>query len=263
MDTNEEAAPGDCGLLDHEDCRHHPGRDGGDLLAQTLDVGYAVSSVLFIALFLVNLITQMKAKKFHPALYWTVIVSTSTAGTTMSDFLNRSAALGYAKGALLLITCLACVFMIWSRCGETFDVEQITTFRGELLDRDLVLQHPRYLARGFSRRQFRSRLHRRGRTDRCADGPDPGGALLHPDLGHRVVLGCVRTHPPARGHCGGPVQQAARQGWSRARHRRVVGCPGCDPAGPDRLHPPASPADRSRAGTGTPTFLTARAPIRV
>ncbi len=109
------------------------GETGGDLIAQTLNVGYAVSSVLFIALFLVSLITQMKAKKFHPALYWTVIVSTSTAGTTMSDFLNRSAGLGYAKGALLLITCLACVFVIWIRCGETFDVEQITTFRGELL----------------------------------------------------------------------------------------------------------------------------------
>lgn len=109
------------------------GETGGDLLAQTLNIGYAVSSVLFIGLFLVSLVTQMRAKKFHPALYWTVIVATSTAGTTMSDFINRSAGLGYAKGALILVTCLACVFAIWSRCGETFDVERINTFRGELL----------------------------------------------------------------------------------------------------------------------------------
>ncbi|BAH55664.1 MULTISPECIES: COG4705 family protein [Rhodococcus] len=109
------------------------GETGGDLLAQTLNIGYAAASVLFIGLFLVSLVTQLKAKTFHPALYWTVIVATSTAGTTMSDFLNRSAGLGYAKGALILITCLACVFAIWSRFGDTFDVERICTFRGELL----------------------------------------------------------------------------------------------------------------------------------
>jgi uncharacterized membrane-anchored protein len=109
------------------------GETGGDLLAQTLDIGYAISSVLFIGLFLASLVTQLKARKFHPALYWTVIVSTSTAGTTMSDFLNRSAGLGYAKGALVLIACLAGVFAIWRYSGQTFSVEQIRTFRGELL----------------------------------------------------------------------------------------------------------------------------------
>jgi uncharacterized membrane-anchored protein len=109
------------------------GETGGDLLAQTLNVGYAVSSLLFIGLFLISLVTQLKATKFHPALYWTVIVSTSTAGTTMSDFINRSAGLGYAKGALVLIACLAGVFAIWRFSGQTFSVEQIRTFRGELL----------------------------------------------------------------------------------------------------------------------------------
>jgi uncharacterized membrane-anchored protein len=109
------------------------GETGGDLLAQTLNIGYAISSLLFIGLFLVSLVTQLKARRFHPALYWTVIVSTSTAGTTMSDFINRSAGLGYAKGALVLIACLAGVFAIWYRSGQTFSVEQIRTFRGELL----------------------------------------------------------------------------------------------------------------------------------
>ncbi len=109
------------------------GETGGDLLAQTLKIGYAISSVLFIGLFLVSLVVQLKAKKFHPALYWTVIVATSTAGTTMSDFMNRSAGLGYANGALILIICLAVVFVIWRLSGQTFSVEHITTFRGELL----------------------------------------------------------------------------------------------------------------------------------
>lgn len=109
------------------------GETGGDLLAQTLNIGYAISSLLFIGLFLISLATQLKVKKFHPVLYWTVIVSTSTAGTTMSDFLNRSAGLGYAKGALVLIICLAGVFAIWYRSGQTFCVDQIAGFNGELL----------------------------------------------------------------------------------------------------------------------------------
>ncbi|MGH7870320.1 MAG: COG4705 family protein [Candidatus Dormibacteraceae bacterium] len=109
------------------------GETGGDLLAQTLKVGYLVSSLLFIALFVISVIFQLKAKKFHPALYWTVIVATSTAGTTMSDFMNRSAGLGYAKGAMVLITCLAIVFVVWRISGQTLDVERIATFKGELL----------------------------------------------------------------------------------------------------------------------------------
>ncbi len=109
------------------------GETGGDLLAQTLNVGYAVSSMILVGLFLVSLVTQLRAKRFHPVLYWTVILSTSTAGTTMSDFMNRTAGLGYARGALLLITALATVFLIWRFSGHSFHVERISTFGGELL----------------------------------------------------------------------------------------------------------------------------------
>jgi uncharacterized membrane-anchored protein len=70
---------------------------GGDLLAQPLNIGYAASSLLFIGLFVVSLGTQLRVGRFHPALYWTVIVATSAAGTTMSDFMNRSASLGYTR----------------------------------------------------------------------------------------------------------------------------------------------------------------------
>jgi uncharacterized membrane-anchored protein len=109
------------------------GETGGDLVAQTLNVGYLGSSLLFIALFAISLVAQLRVKKFHPALFWAVILATSTAGTTMSDFMNRTADLGYANGALVLIACLAIVFIIWRRSGQTFDVEQIRTFRGEVL----------------------------------------------------------------------------------------------------------------------------------
>jgi uncharacterized membrane-anchored protein len=109
------------------------GETAGDLLAQTMNVGYLTSSLILVGLFLVSLVTQLRASRFHPALYWTVILSTSTAGTTMSDFMNRTAGLGYANGALVLITALAVVFLVWKRSGHSFDVQRIDTFNGELL----------------------------------------------------------------------------------------------------------------------------------
>jgi uncharacterized membrane-anchored protein len=109
------------------------GETGGDLLAQTLKVGYLTSTLIFFAMFLVSVVFQLRARRFHPAIFWTVIVTTSTAGTTMSDFMNRTAGLGYTLGALILTTCLGIIFWIWWRSGQTLDVENIATFRGELL----------------------------------------------------------------------------------------------------------------------------------
>jgi len=109
------------------------GETGGDLLAQTLNVGYAVSSVILVGLFLASLVAQLRAGRLHPALYWSVILTTSTAGTTMSDFMNRTAGLGYARGALVLVTLLAAAFAVWKFSGLPFDVTRISTFRGELL----------------------------------------------------------------------------------------------------------------------------------
>jgi uncharacterized membrane-anchored protein len=109
------------------------GETGGDLLAQTLQVGYLTSTFIFFAMFLVSVVFQLRARRFHPAIFWTVIVTTSTAGTTMSDFMNRTAGLGYTLGALILTTCLGVIFLIWWRSGQTLDVEKIVTFKGELL----------------------------------------------------------------------------------------------------------------------------------
>ncbi|MFE3227348.1 hypothetical protein [Nocardia sp. NPDC059228] len=117
------------------------GETGGDLLAQTLNLGYAAASALFLGIFAVSLVAQLRARQFHPALYWTVIAATSTAGTTISDFLNRGpgsgtstdGGLGYGAGAAVLITGLAVVFVIWKLSGQTYDVTGITSARGELL----------------------------------------------------------------------------------------------------------------------------------
>ncbi|WP_433466474.1 COG4705 family protein [Spirillospora sp. CA-128828] len=109
------------------------GETGGDLLAQTMGVGYAVSSVVLFTVFLASLAAQLCVKRFHPVLYWTVILSTSTAGTTMSDFMNRTAGLGYLRGALVLISALGAVFAVWRFSGRPFDVTRVTDLRGESL----------------------------------------------------------------------------------------------------------------------------------
>jgi uncharacterized membrane-anchored protein len=109
------------------------GETGGDLIAQTLRVGYAVTSVILVAVFAGTLVTQLRARRFHPFLFWSVVLATSMAGTTMSDFMNRTMGLGYPRGALVLISLLAAVFLVWRRSGTPLDLTRIVTFRGELL----------------------------------------------------------------------------------------------------------------------------------
>ncbi|MDH6126520.1 hypothetical protein [Kitasatospora sp. GP82] len=114
-------------------CATTLGETAGDLVSMTLKVGYAASSVILVGLFLVSVVAQLRGRTFHPVLYWTVILTTSTAGTTMSDLMNRTAGLGYTMGALVLGSALAVVFVVWKLCGQTFDVEHIGTFKGEML----------------------------------------------------------------------------------------------------------------------------------
>lgn len=77
-------------------CATTLGETAGDLLSMTLNIGYAVSSVILLSFFFATLVIQIKTKKYHPIIYWAVILSTSTAGTTMSDYMDRTLGLGYA-----------------------------------------------------------------------------------------------------------------------------------------------------------------------
>jgi uncharacterized membrane-anchored protein len=94
-------------------CATTLGETGGDELSMTLNVGYAVSTMILFGVFLVTLFAQIAAKRYNPILYWLVILSTTTAGTTMSDFLDRSAHLGYLGGSALLIAILVGVLAAW------------------------------------------------------------------------------------------------------------------------------------------------------
>ncbi|MEQ1545333.1 hypothetical protein [Methyloglobulus sp.] len=113
-------------------CATTLGETAGDLLSMTMNVGYGLSSVILIGLFLVSVAAQLMSNKFHPMLYWTVILTTSTAGTTMSDFMDRTLGLGYAKGSLILATCLAIVLAVWRISEKSLSVSNIQTTNAEL-----------------------------------------------------------------------------------------------------------------------------------
>lgn len=113
-------------------CATTLGETAGDLLSMTLNVGYAISSLILISVFLLTLVTQLFSKAHHPVLYWLVILSTSTAGTTMSDFMDRTLGLGYATGSMILIGILLAIFALWRMSGDSLNVNKIQTFRGEM-----------------------------------------------------------------------------------------------------------------------------------
>jgi uncharacterized membrane-anchored protein len=89
------------------------GETGGDAVSMTLNWGYALSSALFIAVFVVAVAAQIAARRFHPFLYWGVIIATTTAGTTMADFADRSLGIGYSGGSLILFACLMASLGVW------------------------------------------------------------------------------------------------------------------------------------------------------
>ena len=109
------------------------GETAGDYFSQTLGLGTLRAAVLLLAIFLVAVTIQLRASRFHPALFWTVVVLTSTAGTTVSDFINYTSHLGQATGALILGSGLALVLLVWWRSGQTLNVENVATLTGEVL----------------------------------------------------------------------------------------------------------------------------------
>jgi uncharacterized membrane-anchored protein len=113
-------------------CATTLGETAGDLLSMTLDVGYAVSSMILISFFVLTLLGQIASNRYKPVLYWSVILSTSTAGTTMSDFMDRTLGMGYAAGSATLIAILAITFYMWYRSEKSLSVHSISSTKGEL-----------------------------------------------------------------------------------------------------------------------------------
>jgi len=98
-----------------------------------LKLGYATSAAIFLALFAVTLVIQLRAERFRPAVFWSVILATSILGTSVSDFMNRTVGLGYTGGFTVLTTCLVVALVVWRLTGQNMNVEKIETFKGEVL----------------------------------------------------------------------------------------------------------------------------------
>jgi uncharacterized membrane-anchored protein len=113
-------------------CATTLGETAGDLLSMTMNVGYAISSAILLAFFFATLVVQLSTKKYQPFIYWSVILATSTAGTTMSDYMDRTLGLGYATGSLILISLLIATLISWRTTEKSLSVTNITSLRGEM-----------------------------------------------------------------------------------------------------------------------------------
>jgi uncharacterized membrane-anchored protein len=103
------------------------GETGGDSVTMTLNWGYLTGTALFLGLLTVLVIAQILAKNFHPFLYWATIVASTTFGTAMADFADRSLGIGYTGGTTLLFICLAAVLSLWYCSEGTISVNTVTT----------------------------------------------------------------------------------------------------------------------------------------
>lgn len=107
------------------------GETGGDALSMTLNLGYEVSTAIFFALFVVAATAQIASKSYRPFLYWLVIIATTTVGTTTSDYLTRTAGLGYPKASLLLFAILAGILAVWRFSVGSVSAARIATHKAE------------------------------------------------------------------------------------------------------------------------------------
>jgi uncharacterized membrane-anchored protein len=103
------------------------GETGGDTVTMTLNWGYLLGTALFLSLLVIFVILQIAAKKFHPYLYWATIVASTTAGTTMADFADRSLGIGYAGGSSLLFVCLIVTLAVWYWTQGSVSVATVNT----------------------------------------------------------------------------------------------------------------------------------------
>ncbi len=108
------------------------GETAGDALSMTLNLGYAVSTVILLAFFGVSLAAQIKSRRYHPLAYWAVVVGTTTVGTTTSDYLDRTLGLGYTTSSILLFCAVLAVLVAWRRTTGAIAVDRITTRENEM-----------------------------------------------------------------------------------------------------------------------------------
>ena len=107
------------------------GETGGDALSMSLDLGYLVSTAIFGGVFLAAVAAQVRAEKFHPLTYWITIIATTTVGTTLADFTDRSLGIGYAGGSALLLALLLAALGLWYRALGTVAIGSVASPKSE------------------------------------------------------------------------------------------------------------------------------------
>ena len=108
------------------------GETAGDAVSMSLNVGYLISTLIFATLFIAAVWAQIKAKQFHPVVYWVAIVASTTVGTTLADFTTRSLGVGYTGGSVILIALLLGTLFTWHRVMGSVSIATITNARTEL-----------------------------------------------------------------------------------------------------------------------------------
>ena len=108
------------------------GETGGDAVSMSMGLGYLVGTLIFAAIFVGAVVAQIKARRFHPFLYWATIIATTTVGTTLADLADRSLGIGYAGGSLLLFVLLMASLAIWYRTLGSVAVESVNSPRTEM-----------------------------------------------------------------------------------------------------------------------------------
>jgi uncharacterized membrane-anchored protein len=108
------------------------GETGGDTLSMSMHLGYLVSTAIFAVIFFAAVAVQITAKKFHPVIYWTTIVATTTVGTTLADFADRSLGIGYAGGTVILFSLLMASLVVWYRVLGSVAIETVSSPKSEL-----------------------------------------------------------------------------------------------------------------------------------
>ena len=108
------------------------GETGGDTVTMTLDWGYLAGTALFLFALVLLVGLQIAAKKFHPFLYWATIIASTTFGTTMADFADRSLGIGYSGGSTLLLVLLLGTLGLWYRSSGSISVDTVSTPKIEM-----------------------------------------------------------------------------------------------------------------------------------
>ena len=108
------------------------GETGGDAVSMSMNLGYLVSTWIFAVIIIATVIAQISAKKFHPVLYWTTIIATTTVGTTLADYVDRSLGIGYLGGTTILFTLLMTSLFVWHRALGSIAVNSVSSPKSEM-----------------------------------------------------------------------------------------------------------------------------------